>query len=251
MILQQKIKELKVRVGAISYSTVSINERGKLQDDAAALLDQRIVTGYLIVWGKRNMYGEKAIKGCCAKSIRERGPGTAAKYKITFLWQHKQDDPLSLFAELTEDDYGLYFKTEPLDDVPSANRALTQIRSKTLNQFSVGFDYVWDKIEYDEADDSLVLLEIDLFEGSVVTIGADSETYAIRSKENVELLHDDTEDFIMGLPRSKQLEARKIFTRHKTLFGFEPDAQRNTPLDESKPDAAGLAIDYNYLNKNF
>jgi len=247
-ILQQKIAEVKQRAAPISYGTVSVNERGELQTNAADMLDKRILAGYLIVWGKKNMFGEKVIKGACAKSIRERGPESQAKYKITFLWQHRMDDPLALFAKLVEDDYGLYFETAPLDDVPSADRAIKQIRSGTLNQFSVGFDYVWDKIEYDDKDDSLVLLEIDLFEGSIVTIGADSETYAMRSKESIELLHDDTEDFIQSLPRSKQLEARHIFSRHKTLLNIEPGEHRNNTLNGQKPDATGL--NFNYLTQN-
>ncbi len=230
-LLQQKIKEIKLRAAPINYSTVAINERGELTDND---LDKRIIKGYLIVWGVKNDYGEKCIKGCCSKSIRERGPQSNAKYKITFLWQHKQDDPLALFAKLEEDDYGLYFETLPLDDVPNADRALKQVRSKTLNQFSVGFDYLWDKMEWDESDESIVMKELDLFEGSIVTIAANRETYALRSKENLELLHDDTQDFITSLPRSKQLEARQIFARHKELIVREMDMTN----DYSNPNIA-------------
>lgn len=244
--LQQKIQELKLRAKPVNYSNVSVNERGLLT--GSSLLDQRIIEGYLIVWGKVNLYDEMVIKGACAKSIADRGPKSNAQYKITFLWQHHMDDPLSLFAELEEDNFGLRFKTMPLDDVPNADRALKQIRSGTLNQFSVGFDYVWDKVEYDEANDCLVLLEIDLFEGSIVTIGADSETYALRSKEDVLLLHDDTDEFIKQLPRKQQFEARQLFARHKSLMNLEPLEQRKKALDEGKPTTNG--IDYNYLIKN-
>lgn len=244
--LEQKIQELKLRAQPINYSNVSVNERGLIT--GPSLLDQRIIEGYLIVWGQVNMFDEMVIKGACAKSIADRGPKSNAQYKITFLWMHHMDDPLSLFAELIEDDFGLRFKTKPLDDVPNADRALKQIRSGTLNQFSVGFDYVWDKVEYDEKNDCLVLLEIDLFEGSIVTIGADCETFAIRSKEDILNLHDDTDEFIKTLPRKLQFEARQLFARHKSLMDLEPLEQRKKALNEHEPTKNG--IDYNYLLTN-
>lgn len=192
------------------------------------------------------------IKGACAKSIKERGPNSTANYKITFLWQHRQDDPLAVFAVLREDDYGLYFETKPLDDVPNADRCIKQIKSGTLNQFSIGFDYIWDKIEWDEDKKCLVLLEIELFEGSVVTIGADGGTYAIRSKQAIEDIHDDIEDFINTLPRKDRLQARKLFALQKSLINLEPLEQRKKALRKNKPmeKAKPANIDYNYLIKN-
>lgn len=242
-----KIKEIKQRAAPINYSSVSVNEMGELKE-RENLLDKRIVEGYAVIWGKRNDYGEKVMKGAYSKSINERGPGTNSNYEIKFLYQHSQGDPLGLFDELREDDIGLYFRTKPLDDVPSADRSIKQLRSRTLNNFSIGFDYIWDQVEYDEPSDSLIIKEAKLFEISVVSIPADMNTYAIRSKENIELLHDDTEDFIMSLPRSKQMEARQIFARHKTLL-IQPDEQRNIPL-EQKPDETRVLIDYNYLINN-
>lgn len=161
---------------------------------------------------------------------------------------HDQTDPLSLFAELEEDDYGLYFKTVPLDDVPNGDRCLKQIKSGTINQFSVGFDYVWDKIEYDDVNDCLVLLQIELYEISAVTIGSDSETYANRSVEAMETLHDETEDFINTLPRKDRLEARKLFARYKSLVLIEnTDEAPGVNSSEKKEERA---IDYQFLLNN-
>jgi HK97 family phage prohead protease len=242
--LKDKIKEIKQRAAPINYSTVSVNEMGELQT-RESLLDSRVVEGYGVIWNKRNDFGEKVMKGAYSKSIRERGPGSNANYEIKFLYGHNQSDPLSLFEEIREDDTGLYFRTKPLDDVQNAERAIKQLRSGTLNNFSVGFDYIWEQMEYDESDDSIIIKEAKLFEISVVGIPADMNTYAIRSKENIELLHDDTEDFIQTLPRKFQLEARQIFARHKTLLNGEPPEQRTKALEPQKPLTVG--IDYNYL----
>ena len=248
MALHPKIKELKRRAAPINYSTVSVNERGDLTTDFASDLDNRIVSGYLLVWGRRNMHGEKFIKGCCTKSINDRGPQSKANYKITFLNQHRQGEPLCVFGELIEDNYGLYFRTLPLDPVPWADHVLIQLRSGTLNQFSAGFDYIWDQTEWDESDSSIVCKEIDLFEGSVVTIGSEVGTYVIRSKEEEDNLHEEIEAFIKILPRKDQLQARQYFSQLKTLINVEPFEQRNRTLDTDEPSKNG--IDYNFLIKN-
>lgn len=250
--LQKRISELKQRSGHIAYRSLAVDQNGVLVETD---LDKRIIKGYLIQWGKKNFYGEKVIKGACAKSISERGPNSSAKYKITFLWMHDDTDPLALFATLKEDDYGLYFETMPLDDVPNADRCITQIRSGTLNQFSVGFYYIWDKIEWDDKDDSLVLKEIDLMEGSVVTIGADEGTYAIRSgKMTYEELHDEVDAFINTLPRKDRLQARRLFTLQKSLVATEKRTRselgKHKPPKKEASKKQGRKINYDFLTKN-
>jgi len=246
-ILQSKISELKKRAGHIAYRSIEIGVDNRIESD----LDKRIIKGYLCKWGNRNQFGEKFVKGSCAKSINERGPQSQAKYKITFLWQHDMRDPLATFAVLKEDDYGLYFETNPLDPVPNADRTVLQIRSGTLNQFSIGFYYMWDKIEYDEADDSLMLLEIDFIEGSVVTLGADDETYAIRSGLiTEETLHDDIDDFINILPRKDRLEARRLFTLQKSLVVAQNTAERELRQRKPTEKKTSKKINLNYITKN-
>lgn len=248
MALHPKIKELKRRAAPINYSNVSVNERGELSDNFLSDLDNRIVSGYLLVWRSINMHGEMFIKGCCAKSINDRGPQSNANYKITFLNQHRQGEPLCVFGELIEDDYGLFFRSKPLDNVPWADHVLTQLRSGTLNQFSAGFDYVWTQTEWDEALQCIVCKQIDLFEGSVVTIGSEANTYVIRSKDEADGLFEEIETFIKTLPRKDQLQARQYFTQLKSLADLEPFEHRNTTLDTDEP--AKNAVDYNYLIKN-
>jgi HK97 family phage prohead protease len=247
--VHKKIAELKLRALPINYSQVSVNERGQLSGNFYEDLDNRIISGYLFAWGRKNMHGEILLRGCCAKSIQERGPNSIANYKITFLRMHDQSEPLCVFAELVEDAYGLAFRSKPLDDVPWADHVLTQVRSGTLNQFSGGFDYVWDKIEYDEAQDALICKEIDLFEGSIVTIGSDSGTMVIRSAQEQELFFDEIEAFTKSLPRKNQLQARQYFAKLKSLIDFEPDAERAT-LEETEKPVEENAINYEFLLQN-
>lgn len=248
--LNDRVNQLKGKAGFIEYRRISVQEASVVEKSDFA---KRIIRGYLCKWGYKNDYGEKIIKGACAKSIADRGPDSQAKYKITFHWMHDPTDPLAVFAVLKEDDYGLYFETLPLDNVDNADRAIEQIRSGTLNQFSIGFYYIWDKIEYDEADDCLVLLEIDLVEGSVVTRGADDMTYALRSKDydtTMSELHDTIEDFINTLPRKDRFQARQLFTQQKALVEVE---KRKAKLKPDKPPMKKVkkrGINLNYLTEN-
>lgn len=248
MALHPKIKELKRRAAPINYSNVAVNERGQLTSDFATDLDNRIISGYLLVWGAVNMHGEMFLRGCASKSINDRGPSSNANYKLTFLNQHRQYEALCQFDELVEDDYGLRFRTKPLDMVPWADHVITQVRSGTLNQFSAGFDYIWQQTEWDESNDCILCKEIDLFEGSIVTIGSEVGTYVIRSKDEADCLFDEIETFIKTLPRKDQLQARQYFTQLKSLTDLEPLTHEETLEERIKP--AKNAIDYNFLINN-
>ena len=189
------------------------------------------------------------MKGAFAKSIDELGPKSNSNYKIKFRDRHGKTR--SLFEEIYEDEIGLFFRTKPLDDVSWANDVLTQLRSGSLNNFSIGFNHVWDKVEWDDEDDCLVCLECNLFEISVVDIPSDMSTYAIRSVEP-EYLADDVEDFIVTLPKSKQLEARRLFAICMTLPQQEPIINdRNHSKDKSRQKKKSKnSIDLSYVLNN-
>lgn len=220
MSLHKKIQELKRQALPINYRDLAVGVDGLLTEKNTSLLDQRVVEGYTVIWGKRNLHGEIFLKGAFARSIRERGPGSGANYEIKFLYNHDTDQPLSLFEELKEDDTGLYFRTKPLDDVQVCDDTLKRLKSRTLNNFSHGFDYIWseDKIAYDETTDSLIIKEAILYEISVATIPSGMDTYVIRSVEAMDALDSDVEYYIKSLPRNKQLEARQLFARHKSML---------------------------------
>src|SRR6185503_20389914 len=166
-----KIKEFQKRALPINYSHLEIRKDGKLVDSK---LDQRIVAGYGVIWGSMNDYDEQFVKGAFAKSITENGPNSNSTYKIKFRDRHGKS--VSLFASLIEDDIGLYFETVPLDKVQWADDLLVQLKSGTINNFSIGFKYIWDRVEWDEENDCLIILEAQLFEISAVDIPSDVQT---------------------------------------------------------------------------
>lgn len=245
MELHSKILELKKRAAPIAYSTSYVTDAVELQE-RESLLDKRIVEGYGCIWGKANMHRERFHKGVFARSIKENGPGSGAAYEIKYRDEHGR--AMALFEVLKEDEIGLYFRTKPLDDVSWANDHLTQLRSKTINNFSNGFKYIFttNAMKYNEAEDVIDMYEARLFEISGTAIPSDLNTFAIRSLGNQDIF-ELTEDFIKSLPRNQQLEARRLFAIHKSLSEIEArNIQEMKDLKEQK----SAAIDYNYLIEN-
>lgn len=243
---RELLAKLQKRDMPINYSNLEITDEGELQLRKTAKLGlaDRVVKGYGVIWNNRNDHGEIFIKGAFSKSIKETGPKSESKYQLKFRDRHGQ--ALSLFEVIKEDDIGLYFETVPLDRIRAADELLVQLESGTINNFSIGFRHMWDKIEWDDEKDALINLEASLLEISAVDIPSDKKTYQVRSAEEIEYLRDDVEDFILSLPGSKRFEARQIFTRCMSLSweNDEPQQENRSALITPKPIETELDLDY-------
>lgn len=222
----------KVNLNPIQYKSVSL-EKSQVSDTGK-------ITGYLSVFGKVDSDGDILIKGCFARSISDRGPQSNTNRKIAFLWQHDMDDPIGQFTMLKEDDYGLYFEAELDAGVTSADRAKLQLKSGTLNQFSVGFQYIWDQMEYDDTQEACIIKEVNLFEGSVVTLGANEYTYYAGMKGQVLIdkkkeLIEDTETLINSFPVGKRFELRQLISKNINM-ALALKATPADPDNDQEPD---------------
>ncbi len=201
-------------------------------------INGRKATGYLASFNTKDSDGDIIVKGAFAKSISERGPDSVTNRKIAYLWQHMTKEPLGKFIVLKEDDFGLYFEAE-IDPFPLGDRAVVQYESGTLNQHSIGFKYVWDKVEYDETRDAYILKEVNLFEGSVVTLGSNENTPFLGMKgfdmaTEKEILSRETERFLKTLPPALEYEARQLLTKHIALLETEPE-EKSTHIKTTEP----------------
>lgn len=142
--------------------------------------EDRTIKGYPIVWNSKNDYNEIVTKGATLNSLNARGLGSDGKNQITVLKQHNQAEPIARLTVLQEDDYGLYFEAEIIEGTRASDEALAEIQQGVLKQLSYGFNYIWDKTEYDADLDAYILREIKLFEISVVTFSSD-ENAQLRS----------------------------------------------------------------------
>jgi HK97 family phage prohead protease len=175
--MENKVKEFKAQRDLFKnpVSTLLDAERAKLE-----ITSDRKVKGYAIVWGSKNDYNEIVLKGATLNSLNARGVGTAVGNPILVLNQHRQTEPLCRPTILQEDDYGLYFEGDVIEGVSYADDVVNQVNQGVLRQLSYGFNYIWDKTEYDAVNDAYILKEIKLGEISLVTFSSD-ENAQLRS----------------------------------------------------------------------
>jgi HK97 family phage prohead protease len=175
--MENKIKEFKAQRDLFKnpVSTLLDADRAKLEITA-----DRKVKGYAIVWGSKNDYNEIVLKGATLNSLNARGVGSTSGNPILVLNQHRQTEPLCRPTLLQEDDYGLYFEGDVIEGVSYADDVVNQVNQGVLRQLSYGFNYIWDKTEYDATNDAYILKEIKLGEISLVTFSSD-ENAQLRS----------------------------------------------------------------------
>lgn len=205
--------------------------------------DSRTIKGYAAIFNNKDSQGDVLLPGCFSKSISERGPNSPSKAKVAFLNQHEMDEPLGRITVLQEDEKGLYFECE-LDKIQKADEVLTQLLSGTLNQFSIGFSYVWDKCRYDSEQDAYIVGEVKLYEISVVTLGANEETYFIGLKsENVEgetlKLNRELDRFAKTLSQEDNIKMRNFIRKFTDLHAAHstPEPPRTPQKVEEPPKA--------------
>lgn len=129
-------------------------------------------SGYASVYGVIDAYRERVAPGAFANTLRKwqtRGRLPPA------LWQHRSAEPVGPFTKMVEDERGLYTEGQLLvKDVQRAREARALMQSKTVDGMSIGFNSVVE--EWNSEEKLLTLKEIDLWEVSIVTFPANSES---------------------------------------------------------------------------
>lgn len=209
----------------------------------------RKVSGYLAHFDTKDMDQEIITKGAFQKSIQERGVNSTTARKIAYLYQHNLDKPIGRFTSLVEDQKGLYFEGE-LDNIPLANDVLQQYKSGTLNQHSIGFLKIRDKSVWSDSEKALILKEVNLFEGSVVTLGANENTPFLGLKSEMvesewEQLSRETEQILKHIPFEEQFKIRQLISKHISLAEIEP-----TIVTQLEVEPNIKSIDWGYIINN-
>jgi uncharacterized protein len=231
-----------------------------------------IVTG---VWSKMNVldYDEDIIRnGAFTKTIAERGPN--GTNEIFFLNQHNWSQPLGKPTLLAERGDDLYHETPVNANTTFGKDALELMGSGLVIQNSIGYMPVkWSNVVKDGAENSWdtyrEITEIKLYEGSCVTLGANSQTPFTGFKSMTPQQINDQVSIMMKLLRNGTLTdetfglleiAIKQYGTHLYELGKKSlvdDKAANSTLDVEKPVSvfAGLATDnqksvftFNHLN---
>ncbi|MCM1555802.1 MAG: HK97 family phage prohead protease [Bacteroides sp.] len=181
--------------------------------EEAPAFNEATVEGYAIVWGSVNDYGEMCNRGCCAKSLKERGLKSKGGNQIRFLLQHDTRQILGKLEALEEDDKGLFFRANIYQNLSYSRDALELIKAGELRQLSYGFSYSASPGAYTFRDDGVVVLnEIDLYEISLVTFSSDSEAQLRSRREDVRAMWE-------ALRREQRAKAHGLADMVREIYG--------------------------------
>lgn len=139
-----------------------------------------IFEGYASVFGNVDSYGDKVIKGAFSKSLAKSFPNNGAG--IPCYWSHRMDDPefiLGKTISAVEDEHGLKVRVSLDLDNPKAAAAYRALKAGAVNQMSFAYEVV-DSHFVPEKGAKFggvnELRELNIFEVSVVQIGANTAT---------------------------------------------------------------------------
>ncbi|MDR2652875.1 MAG: HK97 family phage prohead protease [Prevotellaceae bacterium] len=229
MFIKKKPKEKTKQTSILHYKSVKVDTPN---------IDETSMTvsGYLASFENIDNMGDRLHKGCFTKSLQEHGVESTSPRKILFCWQHRTDVPIGQFTKLEEDDKGLYFEAK-LDDIPIVRETIIpQYKSGTLNQHSIGYCYV--KTEFNEnEEDGFVceVYEVELYEGSVVTIGCNENTpflgFKSLDKNSIEQIEEQYKELEKLTEKLSKFDRLKI----NTFFNSLMNAAKSSTSDAKPP----------------
>lgn len=208
MNISEKILERQKSVPAVGRKEFAVTKVDIMDDE------KHVIRLKFASFGNKDSAGDILVKGCFAKSINERGPQSATNRKIAFLWQHDMYDPIGKALKIEELDDGAYATVQlsNFDAVPNAKRAWYQLNDGDINQFSFGYQYVWDKMEYIEEEDAFLIKEVVLHEISVVTLGCNEQTEYMGAVKGL----------AEAIMRGEKVDKEQIKRMLEMLSGAEP-----------------------------
>lgn len=139
---------------------------------------QGIVTGYASAFNIIDDDQDIVLPGAFTKTLAEQGP-QSKQPRIKFLYQHDATKILGVPSVLKEDHYGLYFEVK-LADTPLARDVAILYAEGVLTEHSIGYEVV--ESSWDRGQQARLLKQLKLYEFSVVTWGANSQTPVISIK---------------------------------------------------------------------
>lgn len=128
------------------------------------------VEGYGSVFGVRDNYDDVIAAGAFAASLAAH---KAAGTMPAMLWQHDSHEPIGVWESMVEDASGLRIKGRLALDTVRGKQAHTLLKMGALNGLSIGF--VSKQWAYDRDSEVRTLIEVDLWEVSIVTFPANQK----------------------------------------------------------------------------
>jgi HK97 family phage prohead protease len=208
-----------------------------------AIGDDGTIEGYCSVFGNIDSYRDIVMPGAFKESLAVH----AAKGTMpAMLWQHRSDQPLGVWQEMSEDAHGLRGKGQLCLDTTRGREARALLKMKAIRGLSIGFSVPEGGEEFDQNANVNKLHKITLWEVSPVTFPANEAANVdqVRSQwltdhaipagmlEEVLSSRKRLEKFLrdVGLPRAIA----------KQLVGRHSENRREVDADDSTKDLLQL-----------
>lgn len=194
-----------------------------LKVETQRMTDEGVFEGYGSVFGNVDAYGEVVDPGAFAESLADhRANGTWPK----MLWQHQRTQPIGVWAEIEETDYGLRVKgrlaldQDERNEVRQAREAYTLMKIGALDGLSIGYRVVDSASVVEDGKNVVHLKKLRLMEVSPVTFPANeaARVGTVKSVRDIETILRDA-----GLSR----EVAKVIASagHKALVQRDADPE--------------------------
>lgn len=200
------------------------------------------ISGYASHFNSIDSYGTAVKKGAFAKTISERGS------RIPVLHNHWADTVIGMPTELKEDDTGLWFSAEIVEETSAGKDVMALLRRGVPLGMSFGFETLksrpveeGDNLDWSQApewfknpenkDDVRVIEEVRLWEISVVTFPANEMATidSVRQREQVDALQSLLEELRAG--KLSEDDSRWSLLQDVAAFtGTQPEPSDDTPL---------------------
>lgn len=141
--------------------------------------------GMLSPYGNIDQAGDIVQRGSYKKTLNDNGN------EVPCLWQHKSDQPIGKLM-LEDRPEGLWCKGQLLMELPEAKKAYLLIKARIVKGLSIGFSTIKDEVK----EGIRHLLEIRLFEGSIVTFPANLAAQITAVKRSPETKGDFNEELL-------------------------------------------------------
>jgi uncharacterized protein len=137
-------------------------ESNRLGQPLSACSGTGVFVGYASLFGMRDTGGDIVMPGAFKSSL-----ATRKIENIRMLFQHDPAKPVGSWLEMIENERGLLVRGRLDHNVQRGRELLSLLESKGLDGLSIGFQTV--KAARDRAANARLLLQIDLWEVSLVT----------------------------------------------------------------------------------
>lgn len=201
---------------------------------------------YASVFGNIDSTGDVMVRGAFAKTL---GEWASSGNPIPLLFGHNMDDPdynIGYVLDAMEDNIGLLVTCQLDLENPKAKQVYRLIKGRRIDQMSFAYDVIKSVENYGPGEAEVnELLEVKLYEVSVVTIGANQETEILAVKRAGEFAERVTAEVKAGrvLSAKNENELRSAYQsigRVLTVLDGTSDEQKASESGPSCQENDGI-----------